>query len=86
MRETIAPRTDESTTKPAGPGPGPMLYCAGFAMVCTVCQKDEQEVTLSKCPICFKPVCQDCGRREYGRVFCSQRCAHLFFFGDDEDE
>jgi hypothetical protein len=63
-----------------------MLYCAGFAMVCTVCQKDEQEVTLSKCPICFKPVCQDCGRREYGRVFCSQRCSHLFFFGDDDDE
>jgi endogenous inhibitor of DNA gyrase (YacG/DUF329 family) len=55
-------------------------------MNCCVCQKDEQEVTLAKCPICFKPVCLDCGRREYGRVFCSQRCAHLFFFGDSEDE
>jgi hypothetical protein len=28
----------------------------------------------------------ECGRREYGRIFCSQRCAHLFFFGDDDDE
>jgi endogenous inhibitor of DNA gyrase (YacG/DUF329 family) len=55
-------------------------------MNCCSCQKDEQEVTLAKCPICFKFVCQDCGRREYGRVFCSQRCAHLFFFGDSEDE
>jgi len=55
-------------------------------MVCVICQKDEQEVSLAKCPICFKWVCQDCGRREYGRVFCSQRCAHLFFFGDDEEE
>jgi len=63
-----------------------MLYCAGLAMVCTVCQKDEQETTLAKCPICFQWVCQDCGRREYGRVFCSQRCAYLFFFGDEEDE
>jgi hypothetical protein len=55
------------------------------AMICVICQKDEQEVTLAKCPICFKMVCLDCGRREYGRVFCSQRCAHLFFFGDDDE-
>jgi hypothetical protein len=54
-------------------------------MVCTTCQKDELEVTLAKCPICFKYVCQDCGRREYGRVFCSQRCSYLFFFGDDDE-
>jgi endogenous inhibitor of DNA gyrase (YacG/DUF329 family) len=55
-------------------------------MICVGCQKDEQDVTLLKCPICFKMVCHDCGRREYGRVFCSQRCSHVFFFGDDEDE
>jgi endogenous inhibitor of DNA gyrase (YacG/DUF329 family) len=55
-------------------------------MICVTCQKDEQEVTLSKCPICFKSVCQDCGRHAYGRMFCSQRCANLFFFGDDDDE
>jgi hypothetical protein len=54
-------------------------------MVCDTCQKDDREVTLHKCPICFKMVCVECARKEYGRLFCSQRCAHLFFFGDDED-
>ena len=54
-------------------------------MICVNCQKDEQDVTLLKCPICFKMVCHDCGRREYGRVFCSQDCAHAFFFGDDDE-
>jgi len=55
-------------------------------MICVSCQKDEQDVTLLKCPICFKMVCHDCGRREYGRVFCGQRCSYVFFFGDDDDE
>lgn len=54
-------------------------------MKCSVCEKDEQEVTLQKCPICFKQVCLDCARREYGRTFCSKRCADLFFFGDDDE-
>ena len=54
-------------------------------MNCVTCQKDEREVTLSKCPICFKPICVECARREYGRTFCSQRCANLFFFGDDDE-
>jgi hypothetical protein len=61
-------------------------YTAPSRMICVNCQKNEEEVTLMKCPICFKMVCHECGRREYGRVFCSQRCAHLFFFGDDDDE
>jgi len=62
-----------------------MLYCAGPAMVCVTCQKDDQEVTLYKCPICFKLVCTECTKREYGRTFCSKRCADLFFFGDDDE-
>jgi hypothetical protein len=53
--------------------------------ICVGCQKTEEEKSLQKCPICFKFVCMDCGRREYGRTFCSDRCAHLFFFGDDEE-
>jgi hypothetical protein len=52
---------------------------------CESCQKDEVETSLHKCPICFKWTCVDCGRRDYGRVFCSKRCADQFFFGDDED-
>ena len=86
MRETVAAsRTLESTTKPKGPGSAGGIL-ARPAMICVNCQKDEQDVTLLKCPICFKMVCHDCGRREYGRVFCSQRCANVFFFGDDDDE
>jgi hypothetical protein len=53
--------------------------------VCVGCQKTDEEKSLQKCPICFKFVCMDCGRREYGRTFCSDRCSHLFFFGDDEE-
>ena len=54
-------------------------------MICVTCQKDEQEVTLYKCPICFKPICTECARREYGRTFCSKLCADQFFFGDDDE-
>jgi hypothetical protein len=53
-------------------------------MECGSCRRTEVEVRVHKCPICFKLICDDCGRREYGRVFCSQRCADQFFFGDDE--
>jgi hypothetical protein len=53
--------------------------------LCITCSKSDEEVTLQKCPICFKWVCYDCGKREYGRTFCSMRCAHLFFFGDDDE-
>jgi hypothetical protein len=83
VREATASRTKQSTTKRWGPVPA-LLYC-GRSMVCLTCQKDEREVTLVKCPICFQHVCVECGRKEYGRVFCSQRCAYLFFFGEEED-
>jgi hypothetical protein len=56
------------------------------AMKCTGCQKDAKETTLQKCPICFAYVCLDCGSREYGRTFCSKRCADQFFFVDDEED
>jgi hypothetical protein len=58
-------------------------------MECIVCNKDDQVeegLRLSKCPICFKLVCEDCANRNFGRLFCSKRCADLFFFGDDDDE
>jgi hypothetical protein len=85
VREVTASRTPESTTKPDGPESGRVLYCARPAMICVTCQKDEQEVTLYKCPICFKPICTECARREYGRTFCSKLCADQFFFGDDDE-
>jgi hypothetical protein len=54
-------------------------------MNCVICQKDEQESTLQKCPICFKLACDDCAHRAYGRAFCTKRCADQFFFGDDDE-
>ena len=54
-------------------------------MNCVSCEKDEQELELYKCPICFKSTCDGCANRAFGRVFCSRRCADLFFFGDDDD-
>ena len=62
-----------------------MLYSGETAIECLTCQKSDVEFTLYKCPICFKWVCDDCGRREYGRLFCSRRCADVFFFGDDDE-
>jgi len=62
-----------------------VLYSGPLPMNCVTCQKDEKEATLHKCPICFKLVCADCARREYGRTFCSKRCADQFFFGEDEE-
>jgi hypothetical protein len=54
-------------------------------MECIACQKSEEDARLEKCPICFKWVCEDCGNRSFGRVFCSKRCADQFFFGDDDE-
>jgi endogenous inhibitor of DNA gyrase (YacG/DUF329 family) len=63
-----------------------MLHCRGaWALNCLTCQKDDKETSLHKCPICFKLVCDNCGERSYGRVFCSKRCADQFFFGDDDE-
>ena len=65
---------------------GPVVYCpAERAMTCEACQKDEVETILYKCPTCFKWTCDGCGRRAYGRVFCSKRCADQFFFGDEDE-
>ncbi|HEY7515343.1 MAG TPA: hypothetical protein VIC87_12740 [Vicinamibacteria bacterium] len=54
-------------------------------MNCSICQKDDQETTLHKCPICFKLACENCTIRSYGRTFCTKRCADQFFFGDDDE-
>jgi hypothetical protein len=55
-------------------------------MECVTCGKSDQDDRLEKCPICFKWVCEHCGHRNMGRVFCTKRCADQFFFGDEEEE
>jgi len=54
-------------------------------MDCVNCKKNELEARLQKCPICFRWICEDCGKQDYGRIFCSSRCADQFFFAEDED-
>ena len=54
-------------------------------MNCANCERDEQDLRLEKCPICFKMICENCVVRLYGRSFCSRSCADQFFFGDDDD-
>jgi hypothetical protein len=55
------------------------------ADACTICHKTEGEVSLQKCPICFKHVCSEHAFHYSGRVFCGKHCADYFFFADPED-
>jgi len=36
--------------------------------------------------MCGQTVCVKCATFDYGRFFCSKRCAHYFFHGDAEDD
>ena len=54
-------------------------------MVCTTCGGSDLNLRLEKCQICFKWTCEACGTPQYGRMFCSKKCADAFFFGDDDD-
>ncbi|MFQ5844498.1 MAG: hypothetical protein ACE5JG_05850 [Planctomycetota bacterium] len=51
---------------------------------CSKCAASGPKVTLTRCPICFKTVCEACHVTRGGRLFCSQYCAEYFFFGDEE--
>ena len=53
--------------------------------VCITCGGSDQNLRLEKCQICFKWTCQACGTAQYGRTFCSKKCADAFFFGDDDE-
>lgn len=54
------------------------------ANVCLKCEKTESEVTLHKCPICFKYVCSEDAFNYSGRIFCDKHCADYFFFADED--
>ena len=51
---------------------------------CAVCKSSGEKIVLTKCPICFKVVCEACRFNRGGRLFCSQYCAEEFFFGEEE--
>ena len=41
---------------------------------------------LSRCPLCKQTFCESCAMRRGGLVFCGAGCAHLFFFGEEDEE
>jgi len=51
---------------------------------CAQCKSAGEKISLTKCPICFKLVCEKCHFNRGGRLFCSQYCAEEFFFGDED--
>lgn len=53
--------------------------------VCTGCGVGESDAVLSGCPSCARRFCGDCGVRLKGRRFCTQRCAAVMFYGDEND-
>jgi len=67
--------------------PGAMPGSArGFAVECFACNASELDKLLHKCPICFKWTCEGCATQAFGRQFCSKKCSHNFFFGDDDED
>jgi hypothetical protein len=55
-------------------------------LVCLVCNANELDARLHKCPICFRWTCEGCATHAFGRHFCSKKCSDEFFYGDDDDE
>jgi len=56
--------------------------------VCETCGREYPVWALPKCPVCGHVACFKCATFEYGRYFCSKRCAQYFVHaeGDEEDE
>ena len=54
-------------------------------MECVTCNTSDKDQRLEKCPICFRWTCVTCGVGQYGRIFCTRKCADTFFFGDDDE-
>ena len=55
---------------------------------CVGCGDTEAEAHLERCIQCGKWFCPDCAYKATGRRFCSQECAHAFFWQapDDDDD
>jgi hypothetical protein len=57
---------------------------AGLSDLCGRCRQ-EIPYALPRCPICRRPICDDCVVRMGGSSFCSTECAHAFFFGGEDE-
>jgi hypothetical protein len=60
------------------------LAVTGLSDHCGRCGQ-EYAYALPRCPVCRRPVCDECAHRMGGNVFCSTECAHAFFFGGEEE-
>ena len=79
---------EDDTAPRAAEAPRRARYTRGVTsagLTCVSCSGNEQDVRLHKCQICFKWSCENCGTARYGRMFCSEKCAKSFFFGDEDD-
>jgi hypothetical protein len=53
-------------------------------IACSKCAGSMNKDALSRCPICYKLVCDDCRYQMSGRSFCSAPCAQYYFFEEEE--
>ncbi|MGQ9496632.1 MAG: hypothetical protein ACUVRY_10375 [Thermoanaerobaculaceae bacterium] len=53
--------------------------------ICERCGQERPAWSVKECPICGRRACLRCGTVQYGRQFCSPRCAAFFFHGDPEE-
>ncbi len=52
---------------------------------CKTCKAKQSEKFLTLCVVCKKYFCDPDSYPYGGKVFCSNTCANLFFFGEDDD-
>ena len=62
-----------------------LIYFIAGMITCSKCNQASKIIRLVKCPVCFKPVCDECAVRRYAQKFCSEDCARSFFFGTGEE-
>jgi hypothetical protein len=55
-------------------------------LTCAICTVTRDAAQLERCRNCRRTYCGDCSVRSRSGTFCSQECADLFYFGDDDDE
>jgi hypothetical protein len=68
---------------------GPESYndgTGGIRVECSRCQSSEETKRMQNCPICKKPVCQDCLYFVGGKGFCSKGCGEYFFHGEGDED
>jgi len=53
---------------------------------CEKCHATGMWISLIKCPMCHKYVCDECKFSVQGKDFCSRFCANEFFWGETDEE